>query len=361
MRHACNIINDTPNMQDHMKRSPNQLFYKTKVGFNTKHYQTFGCPVHVLNNKLQVNDPYHKWKERSKVGIYLGMSPTHGKGVALVLDRDTGLVSPQFHVKFDPLFHTTEQDKLKSNWQLKTGFTDKPQCAQVPQNSEGVKSQTQNKDSDKSKDLHKTGKRPFMLQPKSNKNSSSVTNMRKRLKPSTVLRQTKTSLKTNYGSINKVKLMESSDARQDDKILQPDPITAMIAEIGRTTSDDIEGEIMCLEAMFPDNAQQLQMMRMDNDPLYAYKAVADPDTMYLHQAMKEPDWMEFREAMIKEVNDQMENGNFTIIKRSKVPKGKTILPAVWQMKRKRDIKTRKVKKYKARLNLDGSRQIKGVH
>ena len=31
------------------------------------------------------------------------------------------------------------------------------------------------------------------------------------------------------------------------------------------------------------------------------------------------------------------------------------------MKRKRDIKTRRVKKYKARLNLDGSRQLKGVH
>ena len=31
------------------------------------------------------------------------------------------------------------------------------------------------------------------------------------------------------------------------------------------------------------------------------------------------------------------------------------------MKRKRDIKTRAIKKYKARLNLDGSRQRKGKH
>ena len=31
------------------------------------------------------------------------------------------------------------------------------------------------------------------------------------------------------------------------------------------------------------------------------------------------------------------------------------------MKRKRDIKTREVKKYKARLNLDGSRMKKGIH
>jgi hypothetical protein len=31
------------------------------------------------------------------------------------------------------------------------------------------------------------------------------------------------------------------------------------------------------------------------------------------------------------------------------------------MKRKRDIKTRKIKKYKARLNIDGSRMEKGIH
>ncbi len=62
--------------------------------------------------------------------------------------------------------------------------------------------------------------------------------------------------------------------------------------------------------------------------------------------------------MTKEWNDQVENGNFTIIPRSQLPRDATVLPAVWQMKRKRDIKSGKVKKYKARLNIDGSRMIK---
>ena len=65
--------------------------------------------------------------------------------------------------------------------------------------------------------------------------------------------------------------------------------------------------------------------------------------------------------MSKEVHKQMENGNFSIIKRKKVPKGSTILPCVWQMKQKRDIRTRKIKKWKARLNVDGSRMKQGVH
>jgi hypothetical protein len=81
----------------------------------------------------------------------------------------------------------------------------------------------------------------------------------------------------------------------------------------------------------------------------------------MHEAMKEPDHQKFREAMQKEWEDQLANGNFSLIKRAKVPKGKIVLPAVWQMKRKRDIRTQMVKKYKARLNIDGSRMKPGVH
>ena len=100
---------------------------------------------------------------------------------------------------------------------------------------------------------------------------------------------------------------------------------------------------------------------MDEDPLLAYKASADPDTMYMHQAVKEPDKDHFIAAMQKEVRDQSENGNFSVIHKSMVPKGATTLPSVWQMKRKRDIRTRQIKKWKARLNVDGSRMTKGIH
>ena len=49
-----------------------------------------------------------------------------------------------------------------------------------------------------------------------------------------------------------------------------------------------------------------------------------------------------------------------IIKKSEVPKGTIVLPSVWQMRRKREVSTGKIKKCKARLNLDGSRMKKGV-
>ena len=62
--------------------------------------------------------------------------------------------------------------------------------------------------------------------------------------------------------------------------------------------------------------------------------------MYLHQAMKEHDKNEFIKAMKKEWDDQYNNGNFEIVLRTSVPEGAPILPAAWQMKHKRDIKTR---------------------
>jgi hypothetical protein len=60
--------------------------------------------------------------------------------------------------------------------------------------------------------------------------------------------------------------------------------------------------------MFPDDK------KIDwDDPLLAYKAVSDPDTLYYHQAMREDDKDTFRSSMNKEISDQFENGNFTVV------------------------------------------------
>ena len=63
--------------------------------------------------------------------------------------------------------------------------------------------------------------------------------------------------------------------------------------------------------------------------------------------------------MEKEVNDQIENGNFSIIPQSKFPKGFRVFPRVWTLVRKRDILTREIKKHKACLAFDGSRMREG--
>ena len=50
--------------------------------------------------------------------------------------------------------------------------------------------------------------------------------------------------------------------------------------------------------------------------------------------------------MVKEVTYQMENWEYSIIPKSQVPTGATVLPAVWKMKRNIDINTRAIEKCK---------------
>ena len=117
---ASDVFNNTPCFQHKEYNTPLQVASRTNV--NKKYFHTFGCPVYVLDNALQESKPFGKWNIRSKVGIYIGQSPNHNKRVALVLDRKTGLVSPQYHVQFDDDFTAVQQDTLDSDWLIKAGF-----------------------------------------------------------------------------------------------------------------------------------------------------------------------------------------------------------------------------------------------
>ena len=65
--------------------------------------------------------------------------------------------------------------------------------------------------------------------------------------------------------------------------------------------------------------------------------------------------------MMKEAEDQMKHGNFSVIPKTEIPEGAPVYSTVWTMRRKRDIATQVVKKWKARLAVDGSKMKKGVH
>jgi Reverse transcriptase (RNA-dependent DNA polymerase) len=55
-----------------------------------------------------------------------------------------------------------------------------------------------------------------------------------------------------------------------------------------------------------------------------------------------------------------DNKNWVVVRRTDTLKDRKVLPAVWEMRRNRDIATRKVTKWKARLNLHGGKQQKGI-
>jgi hypothetical protein len=96
-------------------------------------------------------------------------------------------------------------------------------------------------------------------------------------------------------------------------------------------------------------------------PILVMKSTSDPDTMYLWQAQKEEDFPQFQAAMQKEIDDHTSRENWKLKLRKDLPKGAAVLPLVWAMKRKRRISTREIYKWKARINIEGSKQVKGVH
>ena len=96
-------------------------------------------------------------------------------------------------------------------------------------------------------------------------------------------------------------------------------------------------------------------------PFLAYAASVNKDVMYLHEALREPDCEQFIQAMEKEVEMQERNNSWELVRKKTLPQGMPILPAVWAMRRKRRIATQEVYKWKARLNIDGSKQEKGVN
>ena len=128
MRHTNDVANATPRKGQEL--SPLELFSRVQIAPKLRHFHVCGCPTYVLDNALQIGQGAPKWKECSRVGVYLGPSPNHSRSIALVLNPRTGHVSPQFHVKFDDFFETvqakvTDLDAPDPEWKYLSGFATK--------------------------------------------------------------------------------------------------------------------------------------------------------------------------------------------------------------------------------------------
>jgi hypothetical protein len=80
-----------------------------------------------LKKELKDRKKVGKWSDRTRVGVNLGYSSKHTLNVSLILNQQTGLVSPQYHCIYDDLFETTTGTQSRSipssQWQYKAGLT----------------------------------------------------------------------------------------------------------------------------------------------------------------------------------------------------------------------------------------------
>lgn len=97
-------------------------------------------------------------------------------------------------------------------------------------------------------------------------------------------------------------------------------------------------------------------------PLLMMQSIIDEqDTLYLHESKKQSDWNKFSNAMDEELQRHLIDKNMEICQINKKANDIPILPSVWTLSRKRKMIDGKIYKYKARVNVDGSRQIKGIY
>ena len=109
VHHACNLWNRVPNPSSGL--APIDIFTKSRFPQRKLlDYHVWGCPVYVLNKRLQDGMKLPKWTPRSERAIYVGVSPRHSSQVPLVLLPRTGSLTPQFHVVFDDYFATVGAD-----------------------------------------------------------------------------------------------------------------------------------------------------------------------------------------------------------------------------------------------------------
>ena len=278
-----------------------------------QNHHHFGCPTYVLKKELQDRKKIEKWTDSTRVGVNLGYSSKHALNVSLILNLQTGLVSPQYHCIYDDLFETTTGTQGRSiptsQWQFKAGLTlERPNI--------GEEKETQSDEW-----------------------------------------ETPSELEEDYYSSQESETNHMTD--KEDESGEEDQQYLYITRSGRTSKPPMRltyDAQACL--LTPDDHEDQESWSEQH--LLAYKASTDPDTMYYHQAMKEPDKEQFLTAINKECEAHYKEGNYKL-KRSELPEGATLLSSVWQMKRKRKPSTGEISKYKARMNVDGSKMIKGLH
>lgn len=103
--HAVYLYNHVPNPSTGL--SPHDLMSKTRwPQSQLADCHVWGCPVYVLDKKMQDGKKLPRWKPRSTRQIFVGLSRKHASSVPMCLNPETGAITPQFHVVFDDSFST---------------------------------------------------------------------------------------------------------------------------------------------------------------------------------------------------------------------------------------------------------------
>jgi hypothetical protein len=70
------------------------------------YYRVWGCPMYVLDPKVQAGKKLPRWEPRSRCGMFIVISSQHTSKVPQVLNLINGSITTQYQVVFNDLFST---------------------------------------------------------------------------------------------------------------------------------------------------------------------------------------------------------------------------------------------------------------
>jgi len=401
VHYATYIYNHLPN--DH-GIAPADVFTGSQIPrHKLRDLHVWGCPVFVLDPKLQQGQKLPRWEPRSRRGVFLGLSTTHSSDVPLVLNLQTGSISSQFHVVFDDLFSTvasigaddeppsfweelcltsthqipldaSDSPFLNNDWLSPTEIAEKQRILartdRVRRTYHGPKPTTLGNPDLAPQPivpgaaiLIPAGTRPVTQEGESQGSSSQAP-------PPPADRQhvptppTAPTAPTQHPPtpLNEAGLRRSSRSTKgtfpSSKYI--DEIYLSSVELGR---DHQELQLAYLAELQTDFESGIINV---NDPrAYAAKMRKnDPDNPSYHQAMNGADVDSYVEAMKKEITQLVKQNTWKIVKRDTIPltpsgQKRTILKGTWAFKLKR-LPDGSPHKFKARFCCRGDMQVEGV-
>ena len=370
---------------NHLKLDENGLapinkFASTNVAPDLKTYHPFGCPVFVLNSRLQSSGgSIPKWDPRARVGVYLGHSPCHAGSVALVLNPKTLIVSPQFHVVFDDEFSTVH---FMRNGEIPPHWRDL-----VKHSAEIV--------SDDNFDLATTWANEFLGNKASAVNEEDGDKLLVNHHPELVdqqITQHEEEAATEREEVEVATEDEEVDSNinpllfptlpdlNDLSLRRSKRVSKPTQFYGFLTKQILSAFVVCAALLtsasafsVPNSASMIHKVclhtervnrHLDGTLNKIHHAVlssnaGDNDVYTLKQMLQQDDKNCFIEAMVKEINDHTTREHWDVVPRSEMPAGTKTILSVWAFKRK-TYPDGRLLKHKARLNAHGGMQTWGV-
>ena len=411
MDYAVWVYNNVPKKDTGL--SPNDIWSRsqfTPIKETLGRAHVWGAPTYVLEPKLQKSGvKIPKWAPRSRRGAFMGFSPKHSTLVGLILNLRTKSITPQFHVVFDDSFssvHSNTQvppkiwEKLitstKSKYQVALDDDDDSELADewltegeilsrdnarrqaalreslppdiIPEETLQVNQEVSDRTPEASSAPESSpspADTPQVMSDPPVLSEGEETDIQDSFSPegenpSSSIPEGETSPALRRSSRTRsAPIKFTSDFGPASK-WQGDQVQAMTAAMeGSCFMDEDWSEIQAMlvgidsdqSFLFPKTYQLSDMV------LAAIKH--DPDTPSLMEALSGENAHQFKKAMTKEIEALKARKTWTIIHKSKLPKGARVIPTTWAMKIKR-YPNGDFRSFKARFCVRGDLQKKTV-